>query len=110
MDQTKAEWSGFKNLIFQKRQAHYQAIDTKISAVKMPKTEGKKSVLQLKKELNSFSPKKLRESFSNDPVKDTYPNMMYLLYLLSTFLISAACVERLFSKMKLIKTRLRSKL
>ena len=110
MDQTKAEWSGFKNFIFQKRQAHYQAIDTKISAVKMSKTEGKKSVLQLKKELNSFSPKKLWESFSNDPVKDTYPNMMYLLYLLSTFPISAACVERLFSKMKLIKTCLSSKL
>ena len=42
MDQTKAEWSGFKNLIFQKWQAHYQAIDPKISAIKMSKTEGKK--------------------------------------------------------------------
>ena len=39
MNQTKAEWSGFKNLIFQKRQAHYQAIDPKISAVKMPETD-----------------------------------------------------------------------
>ena len=107
MDQTKAEWSGFKNLIFQKRQSHYQAIDPKISAVKMSETEGKKSVQQLKKELNSFAPKMLWESFSNDPVKDTYPNMMYLSYLLY-----AACVERLFSKMKQSKNKtcLRSKL
>ena len=52
----------------------------------------------------------LWEPCSNDPVKDTYPNMMYLSYLLNILSISAACVERLFSKMKLIKTRLRSKL
>ena len=26
-DKTKAEWLGFKNLMFQKRQAHYHSID-----------------------------------------------------------------------------------
>ena len=35
---------------------------------------------------------------------------MYLLCLLNTFPISAACVKRLFLKMKLLKTCLRSKL
>lgn len=110
-DKTKAEWLGFKNLMFQKRQAHYHSIDAKIAAVKSPDSEGKDLVLQLRKERNSFSPKMLWDSFSDDDtVKELFPNMMYLLYLLNIFPISVACVERLFSKMKLIKTRLRNKL
>ena len=40
----------------------------------------------------------------------TYPSCMLLLELLFLFPLSVACVERVFSKMKLIKTRLRNKL
>ena len=103
----RAECSDFKYLIFKKQQAHYHIIDTKISALKMLRcisTGGKESVLQLKKECNSFSLEVLWKSFLNDLANDIYPNMMYLLYLLNIFPISAVCVERLFSKMKLIET------
>ena len=51
-DKTKAEWLGFKNLMFQKRQAHYHSIDAKIAAVKSPDSEGKDLVLQLRKEIH----------------------------------------------------------
>ena len=37
-----------------------------------------------------------------------YPNCYKLFYYLLLFLLSTACVERLFSKMKLIKTCLRN--
>lgn len=51
------------------------------------------------------------EPFSNDPIMDIYPNMMYLLYLLNMFYIMSARVERKTNlKIKLIKTRLRRKL
>ena len=109
-DKTKAEWLGFQNLMFQKQQAHY-SVDAKIAAVKSSDSEGKDLVLQLRKERNSFSAKTLWDSFSDyDTVKELFPNVMYLLYLLNIFPISVACVERLFSKMKLIKTCLRNKL
>ena len=38
--------------------------------------------------------------------KEIYPNYIYLLHLLLIFPISIACVERLFSRMKLVKMRL----
>ena len=56
-DKTKTEWLGFKNLMIQKRQAHYHSVDAKIAAVKSPDSEGKDLFLQLRKERNSFSPK-----------------------------------------------------
>ena len=43
--------------IFQKQQAHYHTIDAKIAVVKMLASEREQSVLQLKRECNSFSPK-----------------------------------------------------
>ena len=64
-DKTKAEWLGFKNLMFQKRQAHYHSIDAKIAAVKSPDVR-EDLVIQLRKERNSFSPKMLWDSFSDD--------------------------------------------
>ena len=39
-----------------------------------------------------------------------YPGCMHLLKLLLMFPLSVACVERLISKMKLMKTRLRNQL
>ena len=39
-----------------------------------------------------------------------FPNCLKLLHLLLIFPLSTACVERFFSKMKLVKTRLRNQL
>ena len=53
----------------------------------------------------------LWESVSNDgTTSDLFPSIKFLFYMLLIFPISVACVERLFSKMKLIKTRLRNQL
>ena len=53
-----------------------------------------------------FLAKLLWESFSNDnPTRQVYLNLFFLLYMLNIFLLSAACVERFFSRMKLIKMR-----
>ena len=46
----------------------------------------------------------------NIVVKDIYLNCIYLLHLLLIFPISITCIERLFSQMKLVKTRLQYQL
>ena len=46
----------------------------------------------------------------NDTTKSVYPSMVFFLYVLLLFPVSVAHIERLFFKMKLIKTRLRSQL
>ena len=46
----------------------------------------------------------------NDVHKEIYPNCFKLFKLLMIFPLSAACVERLFSKMKIVKNRLRNSL
>ena len=110
-NKTIAEWQGFKAVMFHKREAYYHSIDKKIAAVESPSMEGKELVMQLKKERSIFTPKMLWESFSHDdPMKQLYPSMFFLLYMINIFPLSAACVERLFSKMKLMKTRLRNQL
>ena len=94
-DQTKTVWFGFKYVIFQKRQANYHIIGAKISAVKMPTFDRKERVSEgCSWKCNSFSPRMLWESFSHNPVKYIYPNIMCLLYVLNIFAISAACFER----------------
>ena len=58
-----------------------------------------------------FSAKSLWESFStDDPMRQLYPSLFFLLYMLNTFPLSTACVERPFLRMKLIKTCLRNQL
>ena len=47
---------------------------------------------------------------NDDVAHNIYPHSMFLLHLLLIFPISIACVERLFSRMKLVKTRLRNQL
>ena len=106
-----AEWDGFKLLMFLKRQSHEELIDTKIAAVKNPGKEGKDEVESLYKMRKKFTPQLLWELFAKDSTTEAlYPSMMFLFYMLLIFPVSAACVERLFSKMKLIKTRLRNQL
>ena len=43
-------------------------------------------------------------------LKELFPNMLKLCQLLSIFPISVACVERLFSRMKLQKTQLHNRM
>ena len=106
-----AEWDGFKLLMFLKRQSHEELIDTKIAAVKNSGKEGKDEVESLYKMRKKFTPQLLWELFAKDSTTEAlYPSMMFLFYMLLIFPVSAACVERLFSKMKLIKTRLRNQL
>ena len=45
-----------------------------------------------------------------DTICSVYPNCYKLFYYLLLFPLCTACIERLFSKMKLIKTRLRNNL
>ena len=56
----------------------------------------------------------LRDSWNdlkhNNVVKEIYLNCIYLLHLLLIFPISIACIERLFSRMKLVKTRLHNQM
>ena len=44
----------------------------------------------------------------DETICSVYPNCYKFFYYLLLFPLSTACVERLFSKMKLIKTRLRN--
>ena len=100
-DKVKSKCSGFKYLMFQKRENYYHFIDSKIAAVLSPGNECKSSVTNLKKECTMFSPKLFWESFStDDPMRQLYPNLFFLLYMLNIFPLSAACVERLVSRIK----------
>ena len=48
-DKAKSEWSGFKDLMFQKRQSFYHLIDSKITAVQSSGNKGKTAVTNFKK-------------------------------------------------------------
>ena len=68
-------------------------------------------IKELRKIRLSYTPSSFWEDCIHDTVlEELYPNCLKLLYLLMIFPISAACVERLFSKMKLVKTRLQNQL
>ena len=65
--------------------------------------------LLMKKE--KFGPHKLLTSLRGDSTcEDIFPECSKLLLLLLLFPLSTACVERSFSKLKLVKTRLRNHL
>jgi hypothetical protein len=42
------------------------------------------------------------------PLKDAFPNMMFMIKAALTIPVSSSTCERIFSKMKLIKTRIRT--
>ena len=73
------------------------------------KSKEGEEILRLTK--SQYTPYKLWVDLSVDYVcKSLYRSCMLLLELLLLFLLSLACVERVFSKIKLIKTRLCNKL
>ena len=101
----KAEWQLFKTLIFEKHQSYHSKVDKDISRADPENHQ------ELIKKRERYTPCDLWNDLKHDNVvKEIYPNCIYLLHLLLIFPISIACVERLFSRMKLIKTRLRNQM
>ena len=87
-DESMAEFAGFKYLIYTKRKEQEQQFPDQI-----------------------FNSHRLWLLLSkNDVHKEIYPNCFKLFKLLMIFPLSAAFVERLFSKMKIVKNRLRNSL
>ena len=94
--------------MYLKRGAHRRKIDIKIQSFKDGESEKKDEALKLRK---SFVPHDLlKEMNLDETICSVYPNCYNLFYYLLLFPLSAACIERLFSKMKLIKTCLRNNL
>ena len=87
-DESMAEFAGFKYLIYTKRKEQEQQFPDQI-----------------------FNSHRLWLLLSkNDVHKEIYPNCFKLFKLLMIFPLSAACEERLFSKMKIVKNRLHNSL
>ena len=105
-DMARTEWPNFKHLMFLKRKEHRERYDMMITNAK---TEEEQEAL--KKEKERFGPHQLWSSIKvNNTCQDIFPHCYKLLYFLLLFPLSTACVERFFSKMKLVKTRLRNQL
>ena len=104
-DMTRAEWQNFKHLMFLKRQEFRERYDSMITNAKTEERE------MLTKENENFGVHQLWASIKvNNMCEDIFPQCCKLLYFLLLFPLSTACVERFFSKMKLVKTRLRNQL
>ena len=77
----------------------------------LTKENDKEKAERLMKEKKNYAPSKFYEDISHDETcRDLFRGCMHLLKLSLMFPLSVACVEHLFSKMKLIKTRLRNQL
>ena len=91
--------------MFEKCLVYRSKVDRDISRAHL------ENVQELIKKRESYPPQKLWDDLKHDNVvKGIYPNCIYLLHLLFIFPISIACVECLFSQMKLVKTRLHNQL
>ena len=85
-DKAKSEWSGFKDLMFQKHENYYYLIDSKIAAVQSPGNRGKTSVTNFQKERTMSSAKLFWESFSTDnPIRQLYSKLFFLFYMWNIF-------------------------
>ena len=92
--------------MFQSRKLYQSSI-----SLKLTKENDKEKVEKIMKEKKNYALSKFNKGISHDETcRDLYPDCMHLLKLPLMFLLRVACVERLFSKMKLIKTRLRNQL
>ena len=99
-----AEWRLFKSM-FEKCLSYHSKVDRDISRAH------RENVQERIKKRESYTPQKLWDDLKHDNVvKEIYPNCIYQLHLLLIFPISIACVERLFSQMKLVKMRFRNQL
>ena len=104
-EKLRAELPEFLHLMHKQRLTYQKNINIKIIPEKSK--ESKKS-LRLSK--SQYMPSKLWVDLRVDYVcKLLYPSCMLLLELSLLFPLSVACAERVFSKIKLIKTRLHNK-
>jgi len=102
----KLEWQGFLSVMSERKKLYQHKIDVKLLR---GNTQEDREALQ--NERKQYTPSKFWEDTNQDAViQDLYPQCMFLLELSIMFPLSVSCVERLFSRMKLVKTRLRHQL
>lgn len=94
---TKIEQSRFKQLIFQKRGNITRVLMKNSLCIKSTSKSNPEETSAIKRGHNGFTAK-----FSWEPL--LFPNIVFLLYLLSILPANVACVAQCFSEMKLIKT------
>ena len=100
-----ADWPLFKLIMFKKCLLYHNKADKDISRAHP------ENIQELIKKGESYTPQKLWDDLKhNNIMKGIYPNCIYMLCLLLIFPINIACVECLFSQMRLVKTRLRNQL
>ena len=98
------EWLGFRQYMFEKHKAKEEKFQMKLMNCKTEKERGIFRASEI-----SFDAHKLYSTCLNDKAcAIVFPNRLKLLHLVLIFPLSAACVERFFSKMKLVKTRPRN--
>ena len=102
----QAEWNSFIRMMFQHLELYQCSIDFKLT-----KENDQEKVEKLMKEKKIYTPSKFYKDISHDETcRNLYPSCMHLLKLSLMFPLSAACVEHLFSKIKLIEAPLRNQL
>ena len=90
--------------MFKNRKFYREMID-----VKIVKSTDQEEIKQLQKHRQQYTSWVLY--YNADPVfQELYPNSYKLFYLLMIFPLSVAWLEQFFSKLKLVKTRLRNQL
>ena len=105
-DKVLAEWVSFKEIMFGYCCLFQSSVDKKIA-----KETDQNVISQLIKQWKEYTPAAFFNDVSNVHLcYDLHPRCMYLLKLSMMFPLSVAFVERLFSKMKLIKTHLPNQL
>ena len=97
----RAEWPLSKLIMFEKCLSYRSKVNRDISRAHL------ENVQELIKKRESYTPQKLWDDLEHyNVVKEIYPNCIYLLHLLLIFPISITCVEHLFSRTRLVKTRI----
>ena len=100
-----AEWPLFKSIMHEKHLSYRSKVNRDVNRA------NPENVQEFIKKRESYTLQKLWDDLKRDNVvKEIYPNCIYLLQLFLIFPISIACVERLFSQMRLVKTRLGNQL
>ena len=98
------EFEGFKQTTFEKYKSHREVI-----SVKLIKSSDQEEIKQWRKQRQQYTPSMLY-FWENTAFQELYSNCYKLLYLLIIFPLTVACVERFFSKLKLVKVRLGNQL
>ena len=91
--------------MFEKKKLYQNNINKKIMAADNDERKA------LVKSCDKYTPSLLFKNLQHDRVcQELFPCCMYLLELSIMFPLSVYCIERLLSRMKLVKTRLRNQL